>query len=344
MAKKGREIKEKPRIFIGSSVESLYIANFVHLALEHVTEPTVWNQGIFEPSATTLDNLIESLEKFDFAIFIFSPDDVSNIRKQRFLVTRDNVIFEMGLFVGKLGKKRVFYIIPRHRDKFHLPSDLIGVNPLDYDNERGDGNVQAALGSPCTKIIEQVNKLGRFENASPKKEEKAPVETTIFSMQENKEFERIYEKLKPQREASIDILKKHPEVNGRATYLGKCILKYSLIKVIWANINEGRNTFNRFLTNRNNNAKEIINAQITTVNSKELIYRDLNPIDTLTPLLTMLGLLEEQLDNNPKQMTPNFAFHIYSKKMYRFYDWIDYNNLYTDEPLLEFVEFIEGTK
>jgi len=59
-------------------------------------------------------------------------------------------------------------------------------------------------------------------------------------------------------------------------------------------------------------------------------------------LLSILNLLDEQLDNDPMQFFPNFAFHIYSKKMFRFYDWIDFNKIQNDEPLLEFVEFVEN--
>ncbi len=103
------------------------------------------------------------LDKIDFGVFIFSPDDISKIKQKKHFVARDNVIFEMGLFVSRLGKKRTLYVVPRERVNFHLPSDLIGVSPLDYDNNRSDGNDQAALGSVCTRIKNRMNELGRFE-------------------------------------------------------------------------------------------------------------------------------------------------------------------------------------
>ncbi|MFS1985958.1 TIR domain-containing protein [Vibrio breoganii] len=40
---------------------------------------------------------------FDAAIFVLSPDDVVKIRGTEQTVTRDNVVFELGMFIGRLG-------------------------------------------------------------------------------------------------------------------------------------------------------------------------------------------------------------------------------------------------
>lgn len=342
--KKTSDKKELPRIFVGSSVEGLKIANAIQLLLEHDAEVTVWTQGIFEPSSNSLDDLIEGLSRFDFGIFIFSPDDITKIRQKRYLVARDNVIFEMGLFVGRLGKKRTLYVIPRGITNFHLPSDLIGVSPLDYESDRSDGNVQAALGAACTKIRERINKLGRFESPVIVKEINSTLEESIFSKQEDAEFKRIYEKLKPSRKASVTVAKRNPENQYNSTKLGECILHYSPLRIIWTNINDGNNTFNYFLSRHQEKAEEIVISKLSSIDSDKLVCYEIESQENLIPILSTLGLLDEQLDNDPSQMVPNFAFHIHSKKMYRFFDWIDYKNLHTNEPLLEFVEFIEVKK
>lgn len=234
-----QENREKPRIFVGSSAEKLFIANNIQLLLEHDAEVTVWTQGIFQPSNSTLEDLIELLDRIDFGVFVFTPDDISNIRKKSYSVARDNVIFEMGLFIGRLGKKRTFYIVPRSHEKLHLPSDLIGVNPLDYNDDRSDGNIQAALGSPCTKLIVQMKKLGRFESEVPVLEHRTNQGTSVFTKQEDIEFNYIYEILKPFRYASVSVLEKDGENKfGVRNEIGKCIFKYSLIKVIWLNISQ----------------------------------------------------------------------------------------------------------
>ncbi|MGK7955033.1 MAG: TIR domain-containing protein [Crocosphaera sp.] len=58
----------KPRVFIGSSVEGLDVAYAVQETLDYTAECTVWSQGIFQLSSNTLDDLINSLDKFDFSM------------------------------------------------------------------------------------------------------------------------------------------------------------------------------------------------------------------------------------------------------------------------------------
>src|SRR5690606_6771583 len=96
-----------------SSTERLDIAYLIQENLEFDAQTTVWTQGIFKLSSNALDSLIESLEKFDFAIFVFHPDDITQIRNASVETVRDNLIFELGLFIGRLGKKNVFFLIPR---------------------------------------------------------------------------------------------------------------------------------------------------------------------------------------------------------------------------------------
>jgi len=143
----------KPNIFIGCSVESLEIAYEIQSNLEYHFEPTVWDQGIFKPSSLTITSLLEALDNFDFAVFVFSPDDITQIRSHDYKTIRDNIILEFGLFIGKLGLNRVFFIKPRDIKDFHLPTDLLGITPLSYDASRKDGNLKAALGPACNEIV-----------------------------------------------------------------------------------------------------------------------------------------------------------------------------------------------
>lgn len=89
----------KPRVFIGSSVEGLNVAYAVQQNLLHEAEVTVWAQGVFELSKTTIESLNKTLSENDFAIFVFSLDDLINIKDTIKSTVRDNVLFEFGLFI-----------------------------------------------------------------------------------------------------------------------------------------------------------------------------------------------------------------------------------------------------
>ncbi len=151
---------QKPSLFVGSSVEGLPIAHAIQENLDHDAEVTVWPQGVFDLSAGAVDSLLRILEGSDFGVFVFNPDDVLRLRGEDHDVVRDNVIFELGMFIGRLGRQRSFIILPRGQTSLHLPSDLAGLNPADYEPNRSDGNLQAALGAACNQIRRAVQQLG----------------------------------------------------------------------------------------------------------------------------------------------------------------------------------------
>lgn len=148
----------KPRIFIASSVESLDVADAINVNLDHQAEVTVWKNG-FQLSSSSIDSLLEKAGTVDFAIFIFTPDDVVTIRDQSKNVVRDNVLFELGLFTGTLGKERCFIVKPRNVD-LYFPTDLLGLTPADYDGNRSDGDLTSAVNPPCVLIKKVVAELG----------------------------------------------------------------------------------------------------------------------------------------------------------------------------------------
>ncbi|MDB2373639.1 nucleotide-binding protein [Psychrosphaera haliotis] len=152
----------KPKVFIASSVEGLDVAKSLQVNLEHTMEVTIWSQGIFDLSAYALESLTKALEQNDFGIFVFSADDQSIIRDTQKTTVRDNVIFELGLFVGRLGRFSNFIVKPRSVD-LHIPSDLFGLTLADYDDQRSDRNLDAALGSSCTKIERQIKEMFNIE-------------------------------------------------------------------------------------------------------------------------------------------------------------------------------------
>lgn len=152
----------KPPLFVGSSSENLEVAYAVQENLEAVAEVTVWTQGVFNPSRYNLESLAEALFETDFGVFVFAPNDITSMRGQDRATVRDNVVFELGMFVGRLGRERCFILVPRAESaNLHLPSDLLGLLPATYDSNRTDGNVRAALGPACAAISRSVAQLGK---------------------------------------------------------------------------------------------------------------------------------------------------------------------------------------
>lgn len=155
----------KPRLFIASSVESLSVAEAVNVNLDHEFEVTLWKNGTFKLSSSAIDDLVEKSSFVDFALFIFAPDDIATIRSRSEHVVRDNVIFEMGLFVGAIGKSRSFILKPRGIE-MHLPTDLLGVTPADYDSNRSDDDLVSATNRACSLIKAEVERLGLINHES----------------------------------------------------------------------------------------------------------------------------------------------------------------------------------
>jgi phosphoglycolate phosphatase-like HAD superfamily hydrolase len=149
----------KPRVFIGSSKEQLALAQAVQSNIEHETEPTVWRQGVFELSRPAIESLLRALDNSDFGIFVLAPDDLAMVRNERQLVVRDNVILELGMFIGGLGIERTFFIVPRNSEELHIPSDIFGLTPGTFDLDRVDHNMKAALGPACGDILAAIMRM-----------------------------------------------------------------------------------------------------------------------------------------------------------------------------------------
>ena len=90
--------------------------------LSGVAEVQVWNEGTFQINKAYIESLEQEMNKADFAVLVLTKDDQQLIRETKEFVPRDNVVFEIGLFIGKLGRERTFYIRPQG---LKLPTDLL---------------------------------------------------------------------------------------------------------------------------------------------------------------------------------------------------------------------------
>jgi predicted nucleotide-binding protein len=87
--------------------------------------------------------IIEKFSEYSdvgFAVVLLSPDDLAwsdQDEQKRELRARQNVIFEMGFFIGTLGRDRVMPLARQSKEKFELPSDYAGVVFTPYDAHDG---------------------------------------------------------------------------------------------------------------------------------------------------------------------------------------------------------------
>lgn len=127
--------------------------------LDHAAECEVWSQGVFGLGSLTLQSLAAVRHKFDFAVLVLDVDDTAVSRGDAKSIPRDNVIFELGLFMGALGHERTFIVYDRSRPP-DLPSDLAGVTAATYQ-PHASGITQGALGAAATRIEEEMRRVGR---------------------------------------------------------------------------------------------------------------------------------------------------------------------------------------
>lgn len=130
---------QKPRIFIGSSSELLdqnlpnRIKNHINSATGNKYDIVIWNE-CFDLNDITINKIIIEAEKADFAIFIWGAEDKIEKKGKKGFTSRDNVILETGIFIGKLTRENVFMLF-KNFDLNHLPSDLKGVTVGTFKEE-----------------------------------------------------------------------------------------------------------------------------------------------------------------------------------------------------------------
>ncbi len=159
----------KTKIFIGSSAESLFIAKALERQLVDVFDVKVWDRA-FVIGDFFLERLQKELFLTDYALFLIAPDDKISKRGRQAYATRDNVIFELGMFTGALGvKKAHFLIVDIVKDgvviPLKLPSDLDGIKKsrikiwIDQEGRLLDNEENArSLAEAANGLTERLNR------------------------------------------------------------------------------------------------------------------------------------------------------------------------------------------
>lgn len=149
-------------IFIGSSGKAIPIAKKLteYLRQEFGTTADIrewYDPAQFAPSQTTLEGLMKQAEECDFAVMLLTKDDFAEKKGEKLDLPRDNTIFELGLFMGELGRERCFMVCGAEQDA--LPSDVAGYTyiPIKLDNVATDaGYRQAVLNGPGPRVRDAI--------------------------------------------------------------------------------------------------------------------------------------------------------------------------------------------
>ena len=135
----------KHRIFAISSSEALEVVNtgFDYFRNEPGFEYAPWTTEVFHPGNYLMEDLEAELMRADFAVAVAQNDDIVESRQTRTAAPRDNVIFELGLFIGMLGRKRTILMAPVGLT-IKLPTDVNGITIVRYEPDTATNPASAA--------------------------------------------------------------------------------------------------------------------------------------------------------------------------------------------------------
>lgn len=153
-----RQRNDTPILFVGSSRESLPIVEVLMAGWK--SPPFIvrsWTGGVFTPSQFPIDDLAKQIAACDFAALVLGPDDQVLSRGVTSCAPRDNVIFELGLFMGAIERARTLFITPSDAD-VKIPSDILGLNPLRFES-RG-ASLADNLAPICRDIAALIQRMG----------------------------------------------------------------------------------------------------------------------------------------------------------------------------------------
>jgi len=130
----------KKRVFIGSSSEEAKLADAAKKILEKDFDVVIWNDSIWDTAVFKINNnflndLLKASLQFDFGLLLGTTDDEVTYRENVMMQPRDNVLFELGLFIGRLGLSKCAFVIDK---ELKVLSDISGISLARF--QKGDVN------------------------------------------------------------------------------------------------------------------------------------------------------------------------------------------------------------
>ena len=153
-------VNTKPNVFLICSAKSLPIAKTIRIGLSHDADVEIWSdENIFPPGGYPLEALEKKVNEADFGIALAEPDDLLLSRDRKSSTPRDNVIFELGFFMSRLGRYRTLLLVPQD-EEVKLPSDFKGLTPITYNKGNSSSGRAKAMGPTIDRISNLIAELG----------------------------------------------------------------------------------------------------------------------------------------------------------------------------------------
>ena len=145
-------------IFLGSTTEDRKHLEILQDLLNKADFNTLpWHEA-FSSGDITLQKILQVARSVDAAVFIGSGSDITRSRKRTTRSVRDNILFELGVFMSALGEKHCIFLFD---PEAKIPSDLDGYNYVELPK---DGISDIVL----DPIIDYLNKtLRAYQQPQP---------------------------------------------------------------------------------------------------------------------------------------------------------------------------------
>ena len=161
---------KKPRVFVGSSsspVVRKVVNEFVKQLRTTARVIPWWKSPEFRPMTSILSGLLSavntSVSEYDFGLFILAADDIVLSKGKQSSTTRDNVLFELGLFLGAYGDERTFAVVQEAQGakKVKIPSDFGGIIIPSF-NPKNSRALRESVKEPAANIRRIITQKDRI--------------------------------------------------------------------------------------------------------------------------------------------------------------------------------------
>lgn len=140
-------VNDKVRVFAICSAETRHFAE--ELRSQFAGEPfelAIWGEGAFRASHYAVESLEQELDRCDAALAIFDGDGARG-------ATHDDLIFELGFLMGRLGRHRVA-LLERAGEELKTPCRLGGMTTILFKDGEG------GLASAAARLKQLIRDLG----------------------------------------------------------------------------------------------------------------------------------------------------------------------------------------